>query len=295
VNLDDGWSTHPKVLAVSVEAGWLWLHCITYATKTDGRLTSTEMRSVRVLSRVRGSLRKLLPELLECHPPYGALIDEDGAGGYLVHDFGDYNTTAAAREAELERTRARQRKSRALRGRVTRDMPVTSQLGHARVTRDARVTQPEKPQVGATFPSGAPVGKRARGEVQNQDQDQNQDQNTVSPKTAKRRGGPSTAADPHDDQAREIIERWWTWFETAHGKKPAAGFLASVNTAKALLRAGHEPGVIAAAFREVGGSRPTVSALERVILNVGSRRVSVADRAAKQFDEIMGGGTNGQR
>lgn len=121
LKLDDGWTTHPKILSVSVDAGWFWLHCATYAAKheTDGFLSGGALTAMRGVSRIRTPLAKIMVELLRA----GLLDTIDG--GYTVHDFTDWNpskdTVTHARAAGRERqsTSRDKRRSNAVTDGVT--------------------------------------------------------------------------------------------------------------------------------------------------------------------------------
>ena len=82
--VDDGMATHPKVLAVSVEARWAWVTACCYCARylTDGRVP-------------KGFVGEHEAELVA-----GGLLDYRD-GGVWVHDWLDFNMPADAHRAKL--------------------------------------------------------------------------------------------------------------------------------------------------------------------------------------------------
>jgi hypothetical protein len=127
--LDDRLRDHPKIIRASAPAfrHWALALCYCSAHGTGGRLDE----AIKAL----GVPAKIVAELVDLK-----LWDREN-DGLWVHDWQEHN---AKRDADLdtrrEAARERQRRHRAkLRGEVTRDDPVTSQPGHASLS---RVTDP---------------------------------------------------------------------------------------------------------------------------------------------------------
>lgn len=113
LKLDDGWVTHPKILSVSVEAGWFWLHCATYAAKheTDGFLSRGALGAMYGISRVRAPQEKLTAELLRA----GLLDADQVSDGCNVHDFTEWNPTKTEVDIQRDKWRDKKRKQRGTR------------------------------------------------------------------------------------------------------------------------------------------------------------------------------------
>ncbi len=99
VKLDDGFTDHPKIMAVGPMAAWLHVCALCYCGRflTDGEVPKVQ---VRKLADVKN------PDKLA-----GALVDAglwfDAGNAYLIHDYLDYNPTRE--KVEQDREAARQR------------------------------------------------------------------------------------------------------------------------------------------------------------------------------------------
>lgn len=105
VRLDDTVPHHPKHLKAGPEASWLWVCAIAYCQRqlTDGFVP------VEALSMLSSCQR---PDKLASHLVTVGLFDVID-GGYRVHDYHDYNATAAeARERAAQVSQARRRAGR---------------------------------------------------------------------------------------------------------------------------------------------------------------------------------------
>lgn len=107
--LDDGFWRHPKVRAADrrdLAAVGLLARAISLASEyeTDGRLTRHDIEELCPRPRRR---RRLVGILLDC-----GLFDEREDGGYLIHDYLDYNPSKAELEEERESGRRKKRRQR---------------------------------------------------------------------------------------------------------------------------------------------------------------------------------------
>jgi hypothetical protein len=102
VRIDDRFTTHPKILVLSMKARWLYLECLCYSA---GHLTDG-----KVPSQLMAAHRRELAELL-----HQDLLSKDG-DSYLIHDWLDWNPSRqqvmAKREADRERLRIWREKRR---------------------------------------------------------------------------------------------------------------------------------------------------------------------------------------
>jgi hypothetical protein len=105
-NVDDGFHCHPKVLAAGNAAMGLWARCGSYCARyaTNGLVPTEIVRSYGTKSE--------LDRLLKV----GWLVAVDG--GYIMHDYLDYNRTADQIMADREKAAERKRRQRE---RDTRD------------------------------------------------------------------------------------------------------------------------------------------------------------------------------
>jgi len=89
VRLDDKWNEHPKILAVSEEAATLWLNAITYCNRNNTK-GFVPLGAVSRCSR-QPNPQALAEECAAVRVPgcRGGLFDVTD-GGYLVHDYEDY-------------------------------------------------------------------------------------------------------------------------------------------------------------------------------------------------------------
>lgn len=88
VKLDDGFATHPKVLGLSLEAFRFHIQAMCYAAhqRTDGRIPDSFVEAAHMSERAT--------ELLE------AGVWERNGVGWVIHDFTEYNPSAASRNAK---------------------------------------------------------------------------------------------------------------------------------------------------------------------------------------------------
>ena len=118
--LDDAAMYHPKVSALSDGAFRLWIEGGVYCTRhlTDGHITDLALRSFRYATKPR------IQELATVH-----LWDVgEAAGGYVMHDYLDWQEPKAAIVERKDAARARMRKARSSRG-VRANAPRTSTNG----------------------------------------------------------------------------------------------------------------------------------------------------------------------
>lgn len=99
IRLDQGFPEHPKVLAAGEDAAWLFVCMIAYSNRfeTDGFVTERALRSI--------SKRRNPVSLCTILASVGLL--EIVSGGYLIHDYLDYQPSRS--EAESRRSGARER------------------------------------------------------------------------------------------------------------------------------------------------------------------------------------------
>jgi len=102
VRLDDQFTDHPKIAAAGPVAGWVYVSGLCYAARylTDGFVPET------IALRFAGSSPEVLANLVEC-----SLWDRVN-GGYLIHDFLEYNPPASKVKAEREAAKARMKGNR---------------------------------------------------------------------------------------------------------------------------------------------------------------------------------------
>ena len=117
VKLDDQFTDHPKVIAAGPMAGWLYVCGLTYCSRylTDGFIPTAQ---VRRLADLKGTDRLA-----------SALVDaglwDRCDGGYMVHDYLEYNPNAEKVRAERSAAQDRmfRRRSAELRPNVERTSP----------------------------------------------------------------------------------------------------------------------------------------------------------------------------
>lgn len=121
VRLDDGFLDHPKVVAAGGDAGWLYVCGLVYAARhlTDGVIPQG---MVARLSD-RAEPLALAARLVEVG------LWERTAGGYRVHDYLDFQPSAADVRADRAATAARQAAWRARRNGASNG--VTDTVTHA--------------------------------------------------------------------------------------------------------------------------------------------------------------------
>lgn len=151
--VDDGFWSHPKVLTMSTDATSLWVRAGAYSCQhlTDGFIASE-------LLTVLGD-RESAQELVDT----GLWLDADG--GFLFHDWGEYQETSEAVKQRRAQARERQRRARASRenrkdvtGDVTRDSGRDSRGCSQKVS----TPDPTRPDPTST-PNGVESKPRERG------------------------------------------------------------------------------------------------------------------------------------
>lgn len=98
LRLDDGFDTHPKLLELTELQRWRWarvlLHCARH--RTEGHVKASVLRELGLGRTVNDLLRV-------------GLLEENGATGYLVHDWHTFNPkdpTKAERQARWREKQA---------------------------------------------------------------------------------------------------------------------------------------------------------------------------------------------
>jgi hypothetical protein len=98
LKIDDQVAHHPKFVEAGPCASWLWVCGNSYCNKylTDGFIPLSALRTIGV-----DNARKVAERLV------AARLWEQVEGGYQVHDFHDFNPTAAEvnRKRKLDRER----------------------------------------------------------------------------------------------------------------------------------------------------------------------------------------------
>lgn len=124
--LDDGFDTHPKVRKAGNAAVGLFVRLGVHATRhlTEGHLDGDIVRRYGTEPNVR---KLIAVGMLHGHGHDCQRCEQPAEGGYVIHDYLDYNKSRAQIEAARENARKRQN-----RGRET-----------ARLNRNARVFEPE--------------------------------------------------------------------------------------------------------------------------------------------------------
>lgn len=117
--VDDGMWSHPKMLGLSAEAGWLWVRAGAYCAQhlTDGVIPPAALR-------ILGAEQSHVDELVAA----GLWLDEPG--GYRFHDWHIYQRTREKVEADRAAARDRQAKVRAKKAESVTS-PVTNGVSHA--------------------------------------------------------------------------------------------------------------------------------------------------------------------
>ncbi len=129
VRIDDGVYDHPKFLGLTFEASGVWLHTLAWSARqlTDGQLPRLAVQ--RLLAGDK-RLTKIAAELVTA-----GLWDET-PDGWEIHDFHDYQPTAAGVEEERRKARERQAKHRTTKGRFGRESRRDTAVTNGEVTAD---------------------------------------------------------------------------------------------------------------------------------------------------------------
>jgi hypothetical protein len=101
VRIDDQIAHHPKFIAAGPIASWFWVCGCGYCAKylTDGFIPDAALANLGGVTNPRKWAQKLVG--------VGLWLRVDG--GYQVHDYHDYNLTAAEVKAKRDRDRARKK------------------------------------------------------------------------------------------------------------------------------------------------------------------------------------------
>lgn len=143
--VDDAFWSHPKVVAAGNAAIGLWLRCGTYAAQhlTDGFIPAAIAKQLGSA----GSIGKLVAAGL-WEPVDNRPGSVDGACGYLMHDWGDYQPYRSVALQLRENSAERQRKYREkhkvseIRNSVTNSAPTRTRLVSESAGRHARPREP---------------------------------------------------------------------------------------------------------------------------------------------------------
>lgn len=134
---DDGYLENPKVEAAGPLAEHLDMRGIIYCARneTDGRVTKSALRRLSFgLSRVEQRVNALVQSgRWTVHPN----------GGWLIHDFLEYNPSKAQKNADRAKARERMANVRANRGRSSDEVRSTSRGGRDGNTKEQGVGDPE--------------------------------------------------------------------------------------------------------------------------------------------------------
>jgi hypothetical protein len=143
--LDTGWHAHPKILGLGLAAMGLHAWSISYCdhTLSDGFIPA---RAWPALPGVGPAVQKLL----------AAGLWEPVAGGFQVHDYGDYNRLKAQVEALREEDRVRKESGRTNTGIRPGKRPDSSRIPRAPGPGDVNSSPPP--------PSLTPSGSTARAQ-----------------------------------------------------------------------------------------------------------------------------------
>jgi hypothetical protein len=153
--LDDGFYSHPKILQLSVDldAIGLWTLCLSWASRylTDGKLPHG--LPYRLSALPPAQLDRLAARLIEV-----GLWERAEAGGYQIHDYGDWALCRA--EVLRRQALARARKARWAEHRATRSERVPPRVPNA----DGTVPSPilSSPILSSTSPTLSSTSPRPR-------------------------------------------------------------------------------------------------------------------------------------
>ena len=95
VKIDDQFSEHPKVIQAGPLASWLYVRGLCYSAKylTDGFISDAVAKQLSLFGENQIDIRQIL---VDCR--LWDLVD----GGYVIHDYLDYNPTAEQVRAERD-------------------------------------------------------------------------------------------------------------------------------------------------------------------------------------------------
>lgn len=120
VRIDENFPEHPKVAAAGDDAAWLFVCALAYCNRqlTDGFVPSAAIR--RLTSHSRPIV--LAVKLIEV----GLLERDEERGGFVVHDFLQYQPSKASVEEDRRKARERMAKARRSAADVRPNKPGTS-------------------------------------------------------------------------------------------------------------------------------------------------------------------------
>ena len=141
--VDDSFTFHPKVVALTPAAGWLWVRAGAWAAQqlTDGHVPS---RIMRALDGTRGQADELVQA--------GLWLPADD--GWVFHDWDVYQPSRESVLAERASARERQRKAREL-AKAKRDNKGSHGVSHG-VTNGEVLPQSRSPRPDPTRPDPTP-------------------------------------------------------------------------------------------------------------------------------------------
>jgi len=140
VRLDDQFPDHPKILAAGPVASWLYVCGLAYSARllSDGFVPTAQIRKLADVPNPA----KLVDTLVRVG------LWEAVDGGYMIHDFLEYNPPSEKIRAEREAAKERMRK-----GRSENVRPNNEGTVNAETTNSAECS----PEQGANFGQSSPV------------------------------------------------------------------------------------------------------------------------------------------
>src|SRR5262245_10798864 len=122
VRLDDGFADHPKIKRAGPLATWLHVAGLCYASRysTDGHLPVEVIPTLASFQDLVVQVQTLVDRLVEVK------LWERAEGGFVIHDFLDYNPSAEKVKAEREAARQRMQAQRGGRSDKVRENGATS-------------------------------------------------------------------------------------------------------------------------------------------------------------------------
>lgn len=148
VKLDDQFCDHPKVVAAGSAAGWLYVSALCYAARllTDGYIPANMVNRLADCDDPQDAARRLV----------AVGLWEPAEGGYVIHDYHDYQPSSA--KVKGERDAAKQRM--AARRSSPEPQPNIPRTSPERTANVARAAYPEAFEAFWTaYPKGHGVKK----------------------------------------------------------------------------------------------------------------------------------------
>lgn len=104
VRIDDQLSDHPKIVAAGPDAAWLFITGLCYASRylTDGFIPEAQVRRLSDVKNPSAAAKRLVSNGL------WDVVE----GGYMIHDYLDYNTDAETIKEHRKRNAERQSRHR---------------------------------------------------------------------------------------------------------------------------------------------------------------------------------------